>query len=328
MSLKTPAFWYRKDSSPAPLSERLLAPLSCLYALGRKVDLALKPKPYKAAIPVLCVGNAVAGGSGKTPAALALMALIRENGLAQSPYFLSRGYGGRIKGPAVVDPLMSAAECGDEPLLLANAAPTVIAAHRPAGARFCGERGADLALMDDGLQNPALHKDIGFLVIDGAAGFGNGKLLPAGPLREALPEALARADAVILIGKDARNATALLPRGKPLFHAHIKPALPEIKQPVIAFAGLGRPEKFYQMLTSLGVDVAGWHPFPDHHAYTPRDIALLKDEAARKGALLLTTEKDAMRLRGEDIALQTVPISLHFENPQAVLDFLRPRLKV
>lgn len=334
MTLKTPAFWYRKNGSPAPLAERMLAPVSCLYALGRRAHLKFRPAPYKAEIPVLCVGNAVAGGSGKTPAALALMDVIRKAGLARNPYFLSRGYGGRVKGPAIVDPLMSAGECGDEPLLLAASSPVVIAASRPEGARFCAEHGADLALMDDGLQNPALHKDLGFLVIDGAAGFGNGRLLPAGPLRERLEEAFDRADAFILIGKDSRNVTALLPPGKPLFHAHIKPslspALTNVKKPVIAFAGIGRPEKFYQMLTALGVDVAGWHPFPDHYRYTAHDLERLKAEAQAGDAALLTTEKDAVRLRGMGIEadILTVPIRLEFENPQAVLDFLASRLKV
>ncbi|MCD8566613.1 MAG: tetraacyldisaccharide 4'-kinase [Alphaproteobacteria bacterium] len=331
MTFKTPAFWYRKPESPAPLTERLLAPLARLYALGHRFNQSLKPKPYKATIPVLCVGNAVAGGSGKTPAALALMELIKEHNLAQTPYFLSRGYGGRLKGPAIVDPLMKAEECGDEPLLLARAAPVVIAAKRPAGARFAHQHGAGLILMDDGLQNVSLSKDISFLVIDGAAGFGNEKLLPAGPLREPLHEAFTKADAFILIGKDARNVTSFLPPQKPLFHAHIEALLPpeiDPAQPVIAFAGLGRPEKFYRTLEKLGLSLAGWHPFPDHHLYTKTECAMLARESLKQNAPLVTTEKDAMRLKESGMPLHTIPIHLRFEDPARVLDFLKEQLKV
>lgn len=331
MSLKTPSFWYRKHSAAAPLLELALSPFAGLYALGHRLNQSLKPASFKSDIPVLCVGNAVAGGSGKTPSALALMALIKEEVLAKTPYFLSRGYGGALKGPLAVDLRMSAAECGDEPLLLAREAPTVIAANRPAGAKFSQSQGADLILMDDGLQNVSLKKDLSFLVIDGAAGFGNGKLLPAGPLRSPLAETFTRSDAVILIGKDARNVTSLLPPEKPLFHASIQPIVPkslDLKKPVIAFAGLGRPEKFYQMLSGLGADIKGWQAYPDHHDYSARDIAALEAEASEKDAQLLTTEKDAMRLKDKGLNIQTIPIRLHFDDKEALVDFLKMRLGV
>lgn len=331
MIFKTPAFWYRKPESPPPAAERLLHPLSCLYALGRSIDQRLKPAIRKADIPVLCVGNAVAGGSGKTPAALALMKIIRQSDLARAPYFLTRGYGGRIKGPTLVDPLMDAGECGDEPLLLAQAAPTVISANRPAGAQLAHQHGADMILMDDGLQNLSLEKDIAFLVIDGAAGFGNKKLIPAGPLRENLDSAFTKAHAFILIGKDSRNVTSLLSQEKPLFHAHIEASLPPglaPGKPVIAFAGLGRPEKFYHTLQNLGLSVAAWLPFPDHHPYTKAEREDLARTAKAQEAQLVTTEKDAMRLRGSGLPLFTIPIRLRFEDERQVLDFLISRLKI
>ncbi|HRQ61934.1 MAG TPA: tetraacyldisaccharide 4'-kinase, partial [Alphaproteobacteria bacterium] len=261
MVLKTPTFWYRHTSAPAPLAEYALAPLAWLYGLGHNLNQSLKT-PYKSAIPVICIGNAVAGGGGKTPAALAVMALIKNQKLFKNPCFLSRGYGGTLPGPALVNDDMNAAQTGDEPLLLARAAPTVIARDRVEGAKFCAAQGFD-AIVLDGMQNPSLHKDITLMVIDGTAGFGNGKTIPAGPLREPLDSAFARADAFILIGKDERGTVPALPPGKPLFTAHIKPMLPDeptISSPFLAFAGLGRPEKFYRMLVALGANIKAWRP--------------------------------------------------------------------
>ncbi|MCD8525679.1 MAG: tetraacyldisaccharide 4'-kinase [Alphaproteobacteria bacterium] len=285
MIFKTPSFWYRKPDSATPLTELLTTPLCYLYALGRMVHHSIKRKTSQARMPILCVGNAVAGGGGKTPTALALMDLIREGELARTPYFLSRGYGGRVKGPVIVDPLMDATECGDEPLLLAQKAPTVVSAGRAAGARFCFDHGGDLMIMDDGLQNNSLKKDLSFLVIDGATGFGNQKLLPAGPLREPLNSAFDKADAFILIGADTRQITASLPADKPVFKAQIKPDLPDdldITRPLIAFAGLARPEKFQKMLTGMNANIVGWHEFPDHYTYKGKDTRAFAQEARDK----------------------------------------------
>lgn len=327
MIFKTPAFWYRHAPAPAPLAEYACTPLAWLYGLGHTLNQSFKT-PYASSIPVICIGNAVAGGGGKTPAALAVMKLIQNWKLFKNPGFLSRGYGGTLHGPALVKGDMQAAETGDEPLLLARAAPTVISRDRVEGSKFCAAQGFDAIVLDDGMQNRSLRKDITLMVIDGAAGFGNGKTIPAGPLREPLDSAFAKADAFILIGKDERGVLPRLPPGKPLFTAHIKPLLPDephISGPFLAFAGLGRPEKFYRMLIALGADIKAWRPFPDHYAYTQDDLAALALEAENLGAALLTTEKDFMRLRHFPAALRvnTIGIEMVFDDETAVLGFLK-----
>lgn len=327
MPLKTPGFWYRAPSETPALTERALLPLSALYTLGQKTLAFTKKGSEKVSIPVLCVGNAVAGGSGKTPVAIGLHQLIRKTKLAHKPHFLSRGYGGIEKEPMLITPQHSYKLCGDESLLLATHGPTVTARDRYAGARLAIENGADCIVMDDGLQNSRLKKDLGFLVIDGSSGFGNGHILPAGPLREPLDKAFGRAHAFIMIGKDKHNVSAYLPAGKPIFHGHVKAALPDDfdkKKPYVAFAGLGRPAKFYHLLKELGFYVIGWHEFADHHPYRRQDIEKLWDEARSKGAGLITTEKDYMRIkdfRGIEMP-QTLKIAVQFDNETGLSDFM------
>ncbi len=332
LKIKTPSFWYRRPDTKPPLLETILTPLGWAYNTGHKMNTARR-KTQKAAMPVICVGNLVAGGSGKTPVALSLMQMIVGVRLAQKPHFLTRGYGGNEKGPLLVDYFKhSAAEVGDESLLLARAGFTIVSADRPAGALLATEKDADLVIMDDGLQNPSLHKDISFVVIDGASGFGNGKLLPAGPLRETLEDGLNRADAFVVIGKDKTGACARLPKGKPVFSAHVEvpdDRKPMTTKPYVAFAGLGRPEKFYHLLQKLNCEVKGWHPFPDHYNYKPENIYKLIDEAKEKNALLITTEKDFIRLPEEnwDMEIIQLPIRLAWEDEKAVTDFVSGRLK-
>lgn len=330
MTLKTPGFWYRKHGTSAPVLERTLTPLSWLYGMGHRINKNLQSSA-KAQIPVICIGNAVAGGSGKTPTALALMELVLAHNIFKTPYFLSRGYGGTLKGPTLVDHGMKAHECGDEPLLLSKAGKTVVARNRVEGAAFCVRSGGDAILLDDGLQNASLYKDLSFLVIDGAAGFGNGRLIPAGPLRETLDMSFANTDAFVLISQDSRYIKDILPRDKPLFQAHIKPMIPDdldLARPVVGFAGLGRPEKFYHMLQGLGATIAGWNPFPDHHPYSEGEIEKLALEAKLKNAQLVTTEKDAVRIGPHTgIKIFTLPITLEFENTPSVVEFLSSRLK-
>ncbi len=330
--LKTPPFWYRHAGTKAPLLETILTPLGWAYSIGHKINTARR-KTEKAAMPVICIGNLVAGGSGKTPVALSLMQMIVGARLAQKPHFLTRGYGGTEKGPLLVDYFKHGAEeVGDESLLLSRAGFTIVSADRPAGAQFAAEKGADMIVMDDGLQNPSLHKDISIVVIDGASGFGNGKLLPAQPLRETLEDGLSRADAFVIVGKDKTGACALLPKGKPVFSAHVEvpeDRRPKTTKPYIAFAGLGRPEKFYHLLQKLHYDIKSWHPFPDHYNYKPEDIYKLIGEAKEKNALLITTEKDFIRLPEEnwDMEIVQLPIRLAWEDEKAVTDFVSGRLK-
>jgi tetraacyldisaccharide 4'-kinase len=331
MRLKTPSFWYRRPGAAAPVLEYALTPLSWIYAAGHAVNQNFS-QSQKAAMPVICVGNLVAGGSGKTPAAIALMELVREKKIARNPYFLTRGYGGAERGPAVVDYFKNTAEhVGDESLLLARSAYTIVAADRVAGANFAKEKSSDLLILDDGLQNGSLHKDISFVVIDGAVGFGNGRLLPAGPLREPLDAGIARADAFILTGKDKAGVNEILPADKPVFTASVQ--VPESLRPdptrrYIAFAGLGRPEKFYHLLQSLDLNIAGWHAFPDHYQYTPEDMQKLAQEAKEKDATLITTEKDHKRLptgRTEAEVTQ-LPIRLEWHEVDALAAFLSEKL--
>lgn len=325
---RTPDFWYNTKSPGARALASLLAPLSLLYATGRKIH-AARRRPCHAGIPVLCIGNLTAGGSGKTPAAIALLSLIRPNGLAKNPFFLSRGYGGTLSGPVRVDPHHHDFRAvGDEPLLLARHAPTIVARDRRAGAALAKAQGADLIVLDDGFQNPSLFKDISIVVIDGASGFGNGRLLPAGPLRESVATALPRLDAFVMIGPDKHHLRPLLPPEKPVFRAGFRvTAPPDPARRWLAFAGMGRPKKFRASIESLGLALAGWETFPDHYAYTYGDLAGLQARAHALGAALLTTEKDALRLP-PDFAAQvtTLPVVLDIEEENAIVAFLKERL--
>lgn len=328
MRLKTPSFWY---APPRP-EAFILMPFSLLYQASHRLR-QYAISPFRAAMPVLCVGNLVTGGSGKTPASIALMALVKAEHLATAPGFLTRGYGGKEYGPALVDPTaQTACETGDEPLLLARHAPVIVSKNRKNGALFARKYGLDLLIMDDGLQNPTLHKDIRLIVIDGDSGFGNGLTLPAGPLREPLRTGLAKADAFILIGEDRRNVKALLPKNIPLFEASLEIAAQDIlkrQTPYVAFCGLGRPEKFRKTLERANINIVSWHAFPDHYVFTARDLASLADEAKKCGARLITTEKDAVRIPadiGQELPLDILPVRLVWQNEEALRIFLKQKL--
>ena len=250
--------------------------------------------PHRPRAKVVCVGNLTAGGTGKTPIAIAVARALIARGTR--PVILSRGYGGRMKGPAVVDPAHDTAnETGDEALLLAAAAPVVVARDRRAGAVRADEEGADVIVMDDGHQNFSVAKDLSLVVIDGAVGFGNGRVLPAGPLREPVAQGLARADAVILVGD---GTPALSGFAGPVLRARLTPVdvfgLKGAR--VVAFAGIGRPKKFFESLRVLGADLLETREYADHHAYTASEIARLKSKARGTDAVLITTEKDFVRL--------------------------------
>lgn len=296
MTQKAPPFWYG-DQQPTALTRGLLFLCSRAYGFGHRLHQHFG-KARKMDIPVLCIGNLVAGGGGKTPTALAVMDLIRAKNIAHNPCFLSRGYGGTLSGPLRVDPaLHTAAAVGDEPLLLAQKAPTFIAANRADGAQLAQDQGHDFIIMDDGLQNPSLHKDIALLVIDGATGFGNEKLLPAGPLRSPVESGMRRVDAVLLIGEDRHHIKRHIPADLPILRAGITPLPPPAATtPYIGFCGIAHPGKFQNSLTEAGLDIVGFHDFPDHHPYRENELEALKTEAQAKQARLITTAKDAVRL--------------------------------
>lgn len=312
MLLKTPAFWTGKNMIAAALR-----PLSYAYLAGHKIKTALT-RPYKSSVPVLCVGGVVAGGSGKTPVVHAVIDLIRERELFENPVILSRGYGGALKGPTLVDlSVHGAGDVGDEALLHASRAPTVVARNRAQGALLAEAMDADLIIMDDGFQNNSLEKTLSFLVIDSSQGLGNGYCLPAGPLREPLEEALARCALVIRTGADG-NFPAV---DKTVVNAKLNIVSSNDRgKTYVAFAGMGHPEKFKRTLERDGFNIARFVPFADHHPYSRTDIAALKAD----GWPLITTEKDFMRIPAEDRdAVDVLSISYSFEAPQVVADSLK-----
>lgn len=309
MPLKTPNFWSEKS-----FASLLLTPLSWLYRLASRAAKAFK-RPYKASIPVLCIGGVVAGGSGKTPAVHAVIDLIRENGLYQNPVILTRGYGGTLKGPTLVDPdIHDYSDVGDEPLLHATHAPTIVSADRAAGARLAELSGADVIVMDDGFQNPTLEKTWSYLVIDAKQGTGNGHILPAGPLRESLSGALARCDGVIYT-----NGTAALHGDKAFFPTRLTvTSVPDGTRDYYAFSGIGYPEKFRTTLQENGMRLSGFQAFPDHHPYTAEDIEGVLREA--DGAQLITTEKDFVRIPPQfRHRVEVLPVVLTFDDADAFL---------
>ena len=296
--MRAPGFW----SDPEALAGRLLAPLGAL--VGAVTLAKMRRQGARAAVPVLCVGNPTVGGAGKTPAAQWLAARLAASG--HRPAILARGYGGSLPGPVVVDPARHApAEVGDEPLLHARHALTIVARDRVAGAALAVARGATVIVMDDGFQNPSLAKTRSLLVVDGAHGVGNGLVLPAGPLRAPLAPQLARADALLVIGP-GEAGDELAAMAARLGHKVMRGQLevePEARawlqdRDVLAFCGIGRPAKFAETLGAAGVRNAVLRPFPDHPAYSDADAARLLAEAKATGLPLVTTEKDAVKLKG------------------------------
>ncbi|MBM3486544.1 MAG: tetraacyldisaccharide 4'-kinase, partial [Alphaproteobacteria bacterium] len=282
-----------------------------------------------AGVPVVCVGNVVAGGAGKTPLALAITA--RMQGEGRAVHFLTRGYGGRVAGPHRVAAARDEAESvGDEALLLARIAPTWVARDRIAGARAAVAAGAGLIVMDDGFQNPALAKDVAILAIDGGYGFGNGRVMPAGPLREPVADALRRADAAVVIGADAVGIARRLGDALPLFAARLEPTdagMAIAGGRVVAFAGIGRPEKFFATLRAMGCTLVATRAFPDHARYDPDTIMDLVDRAAAANALPVTTEKDFVRLPPEARAMvRALPVRLVLAEPERFAALLTQKL--
>lgn len=296
MPIKSPDFWQKPDT----FLSKVLSPFSKLYALVTKAHMK-SVKPYRSKVPVICIGNLVMGGVGKTPLAISVAEFFKMNG--KRPVFLTRGYGGGMSDILVDLDKHTAQDTGDEAMLLARVAPTVIDYNRARGAKTAEKIGADVIIMDDGFQNPKLYKDVSFAVFDGRYGFGNAKVFPAGPLREPLEQGLSRADAFIVVGQDKSGVKEWIKEHFPdLPHiaVHIEQPLEKIQQlagmKVFAFAGIGFPEKFFGMLRDYGCNVVGTQAFSDHYPYTDADLTRLLDEAEKEDAVLVTTAKDSVRV--------------------------------
>jgi len=317
--MREPGFWH----GPSSWKSHLLKPLGALY--GAIAAKRLKRRGLDAGVPVLCVGNYHVGGAGKTPTVLALAKLLRE--LGETPVVLSRGYGGHLKGPVMVDRARhNAADVGDEPLMMARDVPVAVARDRLDGAALAKSQGATVILMDDGFQNPRLLKDASLIVIGSERGLGNCEVFPAGPLRAPLKAQLARTDALVLIG-DGRAANdvaaELAKRDKPELRARLKPNAASLAQlfgkRVLAFAGIGDPERFFRSLRAARIEVVRTRPFADHHMFSRDEIAALAADASREQLTLVTTEKDLARLRGrDDVPAGIVPfaVQLEFDDPE------------
>ncbi len=316
--MRAPAFWYKRGMTGA-----FLAPLGWLWAAGAQAR-AAKPARHRSPIPVICIGNLSVGGAGTTPIAESIARLI------PGAHFLSKGYGGKETGPLRVEPHRHGyQQVGDEPLLLAEIAPTWVAKNRIEGAEAAAEAGASCLVMDDGFQDPSLEKDIAILVVDGHTGFGNERCLPAGPLREPVEQGLRRADAVVILGEDRHDiANRVAP--KPVLYAWLEPEAEAsilVGRKVVAFAGIGRPAKFFHTLDTLGANVVEAYAFPDHYPFHPAEIGELQVAANNHNAFLVTTAKDFVRVpHAMRDQIGVVQMDVAWDHEAALLDILAPAL--
>jgi tetraacyldisaccharide 4'-kinase len=332
--MREPDFWWRKPG----LAAWLLSPLGLIY--GAVAGWRMRRHGWRADIPVICIGNFTLGGTGKTPAAIAIAKLLAAQGA--TPFFLTRGYGGNLVGPVRVDPLSHrASDVGDEPLLLARQAPTIVSRDRAAGAAFAQAAGASVIVMDDGLQNPSLHKDLSIAVVDGRRGLGNGYVFPAGPLRTSISTQLAMIHAILVVGTDTGAdpvAELARTRGLPVLRARLEPTADIVKaiagRKALAFAGIGDPEKFYLTLAEAGIDATARQNFADHHPYSEDEAASILDRCEAEQLVPVTTEKDIARLAGQDgargrlaAAASAIPVTLVPDDPTMLEQLLPDALK-
>lgn len=329
--MRDPAFWWR----PAGLVSSLLSPIGKVY--GAVAESRMDRLGTSADLPVLCVGNFTLGGAGKTPTAMMLARLLRVAG--ETPFFLTRGYGGTVTRPRLVNAETDAAQVvGDEALLLARIAPTVVARNRVIGAALAKAKGASVVVMDDGLQNASLAKALAIAVIDGRRGIGNGCVFPAGPLRAPLAAQLKRCDALLVIGDDERAHDVIALAGTlPVFHGRLvadAAAVAALRaSKVLAFAGIGDPDKFFATVEQAGIEIGARRAFADHHRYSAEEAAELVMAAEHEALTLLTTEKDRARMSGDPalaalaVQAKVLPVTLKVDEHDALRALLMARLK-
>jgi len=325
--MREPAFWYR----PPSMASRLLSPLGAVY--GAAAAWRMNRAGADAGIPVICVGNFHTGGAGKTPATLKIAEMLRTEG--ETPFVVSRGYRGRLAGPVRVNSqIHTAGDVGDEPLMMSSRVPVVISCDRAAGAKFAKLQGAGVILLDDGFQNPSLRKNLSLIVVDANRGIGNGFVFPAGPLRAPLNPQIAKTDALIVIGSGQGTddlEQSIKNRNIPVLRARLKAdqrAASELSgKSVLAFAGIGDPQKFFSTLRENNIAVAEERVFADHHAFSIGEIEKLMHDAAKRSLTLLTTEKDIARIRSDPRLarfadmIAVLPVTLEFDD-EAVLNRL------
>lgn len=316
--MKTPKYWQSNS-----VVSKLLTPVGSLYGWLTQMRIKLT-EPVRADIPVICVGNITAGGTGKTPVSISIAKMLETEMF--HPFFVSRGYGGKLCNVLVNNKKHSAREVGDEPLLLSRQAPVVINPNRYEGAELAASHGADIVIMDDGFQNPGLFKDLSFLVFDGNYGVGNGKIIPAGPLRETFADGIKRADALIIMGKDKHELASR--SGLPTFFAHTEAVQTSMDNPnVVAFAGIGHPQKFYHTLGVQGFNVLETTDFPDHHFYSLSELNKIIARARELNAVVYTTSKDFVKipplLQKE---INVLEVAVVWDEPDALMQFIRQKI--
>ena len=314
--MKAPSFWQERGTTAS-----LLAPVAWIYDQIARRRFVKIPNE-RARLPIICVGNFTAGGAGKTPCVIALARSLASRG--EKPFVVTKGYGGRTAGPILVDPSEHHADdVGDEPLLIARSVPTVMCKSRARGAAFAAHKGASLIILDDGFQSPDIYKDVSIVVVDGETGVGNGRVMPAGPLRLSLKWQKTRADHILIVGHDKHES--LDEFGIKGWQASLEAKtdhLPQWKSWYV-FAGIGRPEKFFKTARAAGLDIAEVRAFPDHHRYTEKD-AIALEEAFDSGLGLLTTAKDAVKFRGDEALSALAPklhvIEVEMKLPETLVD--------
>ena len=329
--LRAPKFWFRKKNE-INIPSLLLTPLSkCWdFLIKRRMRLG---SWEKMPLPVICVGNIIIGGAGKTPVTQALQTLLNEMGL--EPHVVSKGYRGKVRKPTYVSATSDFSDVGDEPILLSKTGPVWIAKNRTLGIRKAWENGAKVVLLDDGFQNTGAAKDLSLVVVDAKILFGNERSIPAGPLREPVSSGLSRADAIILVNHDASKKSKKpdfdFPKDLPIINAIIKPhkkLLDWAGKRVVAFSGIAHPEKFRVTLDNLNCEVVSFNNFPDHYPYKKGDIEKLKTKAKNLNANLVTTEKDFIRIpSSQHEAILTIPIQIEFENKTILKKILQEKLQ-